>query len=143
MSRSEKAVEIFKSGRNCCQAVVCSFCEDEGVDIETADRMGEGFGGGLKLAETCGAVTGAYMAISLQMTNKISDSVEVKSKTTESVRDFASKFKAINGSLLCKDLLGCDITTDEGRKVAIDNNLFGTKCVEMVKSAAKIVESLS
>lgn len=47
-----------------------------------------------------------------------------------------------NGSYICNDLLGCDISTDEGKKYAIENNLFVDFCPKMVASAVKIAEQL-
>ena len=64
MNRAETAVATFKGGFNCSQAVLSVFCEELGLDKETAARIAGGFGGGIgHLGETCGAVTGAIMAM--------------------------------------------------------------------------------
>ena len=54
----------------------------------------------------------------------------------------ADSFKKENGSYICRDLLDCDIRTEEGIKYAIDNNLFKEICPKMVESAAKIAQEL-
>jgi hypothetical protein len=55
---------------------------------------------------------------------------------------FADQFKAKHGSLTCRTLLNCDISTPDGRQAAQDQNLFRTKCDDFVRDAATIVESL-
>ena len=62
----ETAVEKFKKGYNCCQAVACAYCEERGVKEEDMFRITEGFGSGMGgLKDTCGAVTGMFLIISL------------------------------------------------------------------------------
>ncbi len=66
MSRIENAVSRFAEGYNCSQAVLSAYAEQLGVDGETALKIAAGFGGGLgRMAETCGAVTGAFMVLGL------------------------------------------------------------------------------
>ena len=64
----EKAVECRNSQErhyNCAQATVVPFAHAAGVDEETAMRFAAGFGGGMKRASVCGAVTGGLMAFGL------------------------------------------------------------------------------
>lgn len=61
-SRVGKAKELHKGGFNCCQAVVCSYCDLLGMDVETGFRAGEAYGLGIaKRYETCGSVCGMMM----------------------------------------------------------------------------------
>ena len=50
---------------NCAQAVVVPFAEAAGITEETAMRFADGFGGGMKRASVCGAITGGIMALGL------------------------------------------------------------------------------
>ena len=60
------AVDRFMKGFNCCQSVICAYCEELGVKEEDIFKMTEGFGSGMGgLKDTCGAVSGMFMAISL------------------------------------------------------------------------------
>ena len=62
----ELAVKKFKQGYNCCQAVACAYCEELGIKEEDVFRLTEGFGLGMGgLRDTCGAVTGMFLVISL------------------------------------------------------------------------------
>ena len=59
------------------------------------------------------------------------------------VLEFASRFREQNGSIVCRDLLGCDISTPEGMQEAKERNLFTTTCVSMVESAATILDDMA
>ncbi|NVM36110.1 MAG: C_GCAxxG_C_C family protein, partial [Candidatus Lokiarchaeota archaeon] len=45
----------------------------------------------------------------------INEDIEAIEKTYQVIRDFSHKFQEINGSVLCKELLGCDINTPKGK----------------------------
>lgn len=135
MKRIGTAVNSFKNGLNCSQALFSAFSEELGLDKKTAKRIASGFGGGMGCAgETCGAVTGAVMVIGL----KHGDSGKAASLTKE----LLERFKDRNGDLICRTLLDCDISTDEGMAKARKNNLFASRCPKFVEDAAEIVEEL-
>jgi C_GCAxxG_C_C family probable redox protein len=138
-TKTEKAVERFKNGFNCSQAVFGSYSEEFGLDCERAFRVATGFGGGMRMGETCGAVTGAFMVLGLKYGNATAENQQAKEKTYEKIIEFTNRFKARNGSVLCRELLGCDINTQDGREKARDLGLFSTVCPEMVKNAAEIL----
>lgn len=143
MSGTEKAISSFKSGFNCAQAVFSSYSEEFGLSPEIALKIASAFGGGMgRIGETCGAVTGAFMAIGLKYgMTKIGD-VESKERTYQIVQEFAKEFKSRNGSLRCAELLGCDIGTSEGMNMAREKNLFTTICPKLVKDGAEIIEKI-
>ncbi len=135
MNSIEDAVQIFENGYMCSQAVFAAFSEDYGLSKEQALKIGACFGSGMRKGEVCGACTGALMALGL----KYGDD---KAKSNEVCNRFMDEFKMQNGSFICRDLLGCDISTPEGVKQAKDNNLFKEICPEMVRSAAEIVDEI-
>ena len=135
MNYVEEAVQLFEDGYMCSQAVLAVFCEEFGLSREQAFKISISFGGGMRKGEVCGACTGAIMALGLKYS-------ENKSKSDEMCVKFLDSFKKENGSYICRDLLDCDIRTEEGIKYAIDNNLFKEICPKMVESAAKIAQEL-
>lgn len=141
-SKIQNAVEKFEKGFNCSQAVLSSYCEQFGLDCNTALRIATGFGGGMKIGETCGAVTGAFMVLGLKYGNTTPEDKETKEKTYEMVIEFTNRFKARNGSVICRELLGCDISTPEGSKVAVEKGLFSSVCPRLVQDAAEILEEM-
>ena len=141
-AKIEKAVERFNNGFNCSQAVFASYSEQFGLDCERAFKVATGFGGGMRMGETCGAVTGAFMVLGLKYGNTTAQNQQAKEKTYEMIIEFTNRFKALNGSVSCRELLGCDISTPEGQKKARDEGLFSAVCPEMVKNAAEILEEM-
>ena len=137
-SKSEKVDECF-SNFNCAQTVFSLFASDLGIDEKTALKISSGFGGGMAYAETCGAVTGSYMVIGMKHGHSTSDSNE-KANTKLQVQKFNKIFIEKHDSLICKNLLGCDISTTEGLSTVREKNLFKTMCPGFIKSACNILE---
>ena len=53
------------TGANCAQCVACALANEVGLDPDLAYRLMEGFGGGMgNRSQTCGAVSGAVLALS-------------------------------------------------------------------------------
>ena len=50
---------------NCAQSVVMPFAAGAGLDEETAWKLAQYFGGGMRRGSVCGAVTGALMTLGL------------------------------------------------------------------------------
>lgn len=135
MNSVDESVQLFESGYMCSQAVFAAFCTDSNLSKEDALKIGACFGSGMRKGEVCGACTGALMALGLKYG-------ESKTKSDEVCDKFLDEFKKENGSIICRDLLECDISTEEGVKYARDNNLFKEICPKMVESAARIVDRI-
>ncbi len=106
-SHEQKAVELFRHGCNCSQAVFTAFSDVTGIDEKTSLRMSSSFGGGLgRLREVCGAVSGMALTAGVLWGY---DNVEDKSFKTEHyalVAGMAHKFSDIFGSYICREILG-------------------------------------
>lgn len=139
MKKSAIAIENFKS-LNCAQSVLLSFAGELNLEEKTALRIAGGFGSGMTMGETCGAVTGAYMVLGMKINPEGKPIQLIKADTKEAVRKFNSLFIAKHGSLQCKKLLGVDISTPEGAARAVELNLYNTRCADLVASAAEILE---
>lgn len=142
MNRTEKAKEIYLKNKNCSQAVFSAFAEKYGLPEAIAQKIASGFSGGMRNAEICGAVTGAVMVISLCDGYCGEDGDEVKMKCYEKTKEFTDKFKKKNQSIICRDLLGCDIFVGDNMQRSAEKNLFQTTCVKMVCDAAEILEEM-
>ena len=143
MSKENIAVECFNNEYNCAQAVFSTYCEELGLNRELALKIACSFGAGMgRMAETCGAVTGAFMLIGLKHGKYRDEDTSSKDKTYDLVREFSERFKASNGSICCKELLGCDISTEGGLREAKEKGLWDTHCARYVKEAAHLVEEL-
>jgi C_GCAxxG_C_C family probable redox protein len=141
MDDIDRAVQTFQQGFNCAQAVVSVHADRLGLPRAVSLKLAEGFGGGMAgLGKTCGAVTGAMMALGLTYGRTASDDAAAKADTARRVRQLIARFEARHGSSDCRALLGCDIDTPEKLKAARDQGLFDSVCCEMVRSAAELVE---
>jgi C_GCAxxG_C_C family probable redox protein len=139
----EKAIEVFKSGLNCAQAVVTAYSDKLQYDNNLALSVACGFGGGMgRLQETCGAVTGSYMVLGVYNCKKFADNQVRKEKTYAMVQKFSKKFKEINVSTDCIDLIKCDLKTEEGHRFAKENNLFETVCEKCISDSVGIINEL-
>ena len=139
MKKSTLALQKFPS-YNCAQSVFSSFADEVGLDEKTALKLSSGFGGGMACAETCGAVAGSYLVIGLKHGHHSTDVLE-KNNTKELIRKFNAHFTAKHGSLICKELIGCDISTPEGQVKAKEKDAFNEFCPHFVATACDILEN--
>ena len=106
--RVTKAKRLFKEeGYNCCQAVVLAYNDIFGIDDNTAAALSSGFGGGMgRMREVCGSVSG--MVILAGLISPADDPSDKGGRTRNYalVQDVAGEFRKINGSIVCRELLG-------------------------------------
>lgn len=120
----------FKSGFNCCEAIVETFRKEAGVNIDdNAFRLCSGFGGGIGHArDLCGALAGCTMVIStLVGRNHPGDKPlgEIYPLTLE----FQQRFKEAFGSTACGDLMPYEFNTRDHLK----------NCLKLVNKVAQLL----
>ena len=142
MNHIELAKQYFEQKYHCSQAVLAAFAEDLGLTEEQALKLGGCFGGGMCKGEVCGACTGALMALGLKYGQCSEEDINSRLKTNEVTDRFMSEFKKENGSFMCRELLGCDLSTAEGISTALEKKLFTEFCPKMVESATRITEDI-
>lgn len=109
MTKGDQAKQLFLDGYNCAQAVLCAFREDVGLDEKTALAASACFGGGLgRQREVCGAVSAMCMALSLKYAPKDPTDQAQKKAFYARIQEVCRRFKAENGSIICRELLGLD-----------------------------------
>ncbi|MCR3758599.1 C-GCAxxG-C-C family protein [Clostridium felsineum] len=140
MGKAENAIVEFKRGLYCSQCVLAAFSDELGLSKELALKISSGFGGGMCEGDICGAVTGAVMALGLKYGNSVADNKEAKEKVYEVTRTFCKEFKKINGSIICRELLGIDLTQQENKAIAREKGLFKEKCPKYVGDSVNILE---
>lgn len=141
MNKQEIAVELFDSGLNCSQSVVAAFAQDFGLEQKDACRFAAGFGGGMRIGSTCGALTGAFMVLGLKYGATEPSDKESKAKTYELVQLAAEKFKERFNTTSCAELLGFNLGTTQGLVRAKQPGSFD-RCGEYVAAAVEILESM-
>lgn len=106
--RVAKARRLFREeGYNCCQAVVLAYNDLFGLDDKTAASIASGFGGGMgRMREVCGSVSGMVILAGLLSPADNPSDKAARTANYALVQDFAGRFREINGSIICKELLG-------------------------------------
>lgn len=136
---SEKAKELFASRCNCAQAVFAAFCDETGMDMETALKLCSSFGGGMgKLRDTCGAVTAMFMVAGLKYGYSDLTDADAKAAHYALIRQLAARFREKNGSYVCRELLG--ITGPEDMSAPAKHY---PQCAGYVEDAAAMLDELS
>lgn len=143
MSRVALASQLFQEGCACSQAILVTYGDCPDLSRKAAMQIASGFAGGMRLGETCGAVTGSFMVLGLRHAAENCDKVAGRADVYARMAEFVKRFRQKNGSIVCRELLGCDISTPEGMSLAKERNLFKTTCVKMVEDAATILEEMA
>ncbi|MEG0895407.1 MAG: C-GCAxxG-C-C family protein [Oscillospiraceae bacterium] len=144
MSHSQKAVDYFKQGYNCCQSVFAAFADEMNLDFETALRLSSSFGGGMgRLREVCGAVSGMFMVAGMLYGYCELDDTK-KMEHYKLIQELANKFKQKNyDTIICRELL---------KELSVDSSPIPSKrdaeyykvrpCVKFVEDATEILDEL-
>ncbi|HUT84541.1 MAG TPA: C-GCAxxG-C-C family protein [Thermodesulfobacteriota bacterium] len=142
MNRVEKTVDLHENGGlNCSQAILTAFGESFGMDPETAKLLGRPWGGGMgHLGITCGYLTGAVLVLAQAINNK--DERQARKDSFQAVQELFRRFKERHGTVMCKELLGADFSTEEGTKKIREEQLVAKHCYGYARDAAEILEEL-
>ncbi len=142
MTRKEKAVELFKKGYNCSQAIVLAFEDLVPVDKGLLAKMASSFGGGMgRLREVCGSVSGMFMIVGLLYGYESCDSVEQKAEHYARIQELAKRFEERNGTIVCRELLGLSSHREDPTPEARTKEYYEKRpCAEIIGDSAEILE---
>lgn len=104
---------------NCCQSVLIPFAEKLGLSEEQAADLGAHFGSGMRHGATCGALTGALMALGLAKEN------------SDAAIALLARFRQKNGCTDCAGLLAAAKERGEEKKPHCDRLVY--ECVEFLE----------
>jgi len=140
-TKTELALERFDNGFNCAQSVFSVFCEKYGLDLEMGLRLAGGLGGGARCGSICGAASGAVLVIGLQNGHCKKGDLAARDACNAKTIAFLDAFRAKNGAVDCREILGVDLTNLEGQAEFARRNLKQTVCCDMIRSAVAILEA--
>lgn len=106
MTKGDIAVSLHPLGNNCAQCVLKSCAEQTGLDDSTAFAVANGFGGGVRSGEICGAISGGVMAIGLAAQKK--GLIKINSLITEYVSEFQKEYGHVRCAELKENKIPCD-----------------------------------
>jgi C_GCAxxG_C_C family probable redox protein len=137
---AEIAATVFSQKFNCSQSVFSAFAGQLGLDRQTALKLASPFGGGVaRRGEVCGAVSGALLALGLA---RGADEPAGKEEIYRLSQEFMRLFEEKHTSVLCRDLIACDISTPAAYQAAAERRVFKTICPQLVQDAVEIAQKL-
>lgn len=141
----DKAVDLFfTSGFNCAESVLLTLTKEFNRPTNLIiPSIATGFGGGIaRTGSICGALSGATMVIGLIVGRNRPDELDKKETVYEMASKMITDFEKEFGTCLCKDLIGCDLRTPEGRERVHENKIIENRCSKFVRWAANYVRHL-
>ena len=142
--KSEKAKELFKQGYNCSQSVLGVFCEELGMDFETAMKISSSFGGGIgRLREVCGTVSGALLALGMILGYSDPADPQAKAAHYSLVQEYARRFREKNESIVCRELLKDVVVTPGAVPEPRTPEFYARRpCLRLAGEAAAILDEM-
>ena len=123
LKRAEELRAITEHHYNCAQSVFVPFAKECGIDEEQAYKVAANFGAGMKIAATCGAITGGLMVLGM-----------LGKEDPATIRKYFQSCKDNHqGCLNCADLLRINAEAGLEKK---------PHCDAMVYEAVKAVEKI-
>jgi C_GCAxxG_C_C family probable redox protein len=142
MEKHEQAIALFQEGFRCSQAVLEVFAEELGVDPNIARKVSLGLTAGSGAGGECGAVAAAYLVNGLKYGfSHPGDPEKFKTVMMKNVQ-FLEKFKTLHGKINCRELIGVDLFTEEGKKYFQENDIKTKVCTKFVEDTVKILQEI-
>lgn len=140
-SKAVSGEGLYRSGFNCAQAVLTTFCWRYGLNRELGSRLACGLGGGLCAGEVCGAVSAGVLVIGLKYGNTLAADTLSKQRCRKQTRQFLDAFTARHGSILCRELSGRVSRAGETANGQTNAQLSRTVCPGLVADAIRLLEA--
>ena len=139
----EKAAKRFLEGYNCAQSVLLTMFEHWDGESDLIPKIATAFGGGIgRCGSVCGALTGGVMALGIKYgTNE--PSLEKRLKAYELAHKFYKRFEKQHGSVLCRELIGYDLSNPKELEEARKAKVLEEKCVNFVRKAVETLLELT
>lgn len=142
IDRVARAEDRFREGYSCAQSVFSAFAE-EILGREAALRTASSFGAGMaRRGDTCGAVTGALMVLGLLYGRVEADDEEAKELNYLLANRLIDRFEEKAGSRVCRELVGFDPGSEEGRRRFREDPELMERCTGYVREAAAILSRI-
>jgi len=142
MNKKEYALSLFEGNLNCAQSVLSAFSQEINLDIINLQKIGSNFGGGMAEGGICGAATAAFMILGIKFGTDQTYNAKQKANNDEMLARYKAQFINRFGSLNCKDLIGYDIKIPDEQKMAIEKEVFKSKCPLFVSGSVEVIESM-
>ncbi len=137
-----EVLQKFGEGFDCSQVVLEHFSRKMHLKKEDALRIGACFGGGMWHGETCGCVVGSLIVLGMKYGTTKPNDKETKDLLLQKKAEFEKEFCKKQGSCICKEILGYDLSKEEDMAKIMELKLLETKCPKAVIDACNILEKM-
>jgi C_GCAxxG_C_C family probable redox protein len=136
----DRARELFtREGYNCTMAVMSALVELGDGDPLDYLALAAPFGAGTARAGlTCGALTGAVLALGMLRGPKAYPDREAKEEAYRLSAPVVAGFVERMGSALCAEITGLDLADEGDRRRFRESGVMEEKCVPAVELAARL-----
>jgi C_GCAxxG_C_C family probable redox protein len=134
---SRRARELYLDDANlqgCAETAFVVLKEAFGLPDAADSSAAMAFNGGVAYSgATCGAVTGAAMAIGQLAASRLADHREAKRAARELTADLLAAFEAEFGATTCRALTGVDLRTEAGHRAFIEGGAWRDGCMRQIE----------
>jgi len=137
LTRKEDIVSLANSyaanGFLCSESVLLAISNYLGVRNRLIPKIATGFGAGMGgREEVCGAISGGIIALGLKFGRSSPKKQEEKAYwfAAELLERFEKEFSHVT----CRELTGCDLTIEVGRKKYADEKMWETQCRQYIET---------
>jgi C_GCAxxG_C_C family probable redox protein len=139
----EEAVAHFSEGYNCAQSVLLTMLEHWNGRSNLIPKIATGFGGGIgRCGSLCGALAGGIMAVGIKYgTNE--PLLEERLEAYEMAQKLYKRFEKHHKSVLCRELIGYDLSDPKDLEKAREAKVFNEKCHNFIRKTVETLIELS
>lgn len=142
MTHEETALRYFGDRFHCSQSVLAAYAPELGLTEEQALKIAYCFNAGMRRGEVCGACSGALMVLGALFGQADKNDLDSRAHANALTDRFLDRFRELNGTYICNEILGCDISTPGGAAYAKSHGLFTTTCRDMVALAVRVLDEI-
>jgi len=143
MSKVDIAMSKFSEGFNVSQSMLATFGPELGVDENTASKLTAAIPGhGEYTGDICGTILSGLMILGLLYGNTEAGDKDKIDKMQDLCDEFVAEFKARNGSIICSEMLGVDVSTDAGWAEVERQCMITDVCSNLMRDAVEILEMI-
>lgn len=131
-----RARELFLGAdarHGCAETAFVALKTAYGLPDPDAPGAAMALNGGIAYSgSTCGAITGAALAVGLLAEREIPDRSEAKRAARTAVGRVMAEFEATFGATTCSALTGADLSTEAGHRAFIEAGTWRTNCMRQI-----------
>lgn len=123
-----------KNTHGCAETTFIVLQQAYGLPDATDSSPAMALNGGLAWSGgMCGALSGAAMAVGRLAGQRFAGHKEAKTAARKVIARLLAQFRAEFGHTDCRDLIGLDISTEEGHAAFIEGKVWHTTCMDQIE----------